>query len=332
MPFVKIAKGWELPEREATPEEVYLNRRTFLQAMGFSGLGAWGLLMGCLEKASQVEAGETGLKEVRRSIPKPQPPYPAPRNPRYTVDRPITTEEVAASYNNFYEFTTDKAQVWRLAEKFETRPWEIHVGGLVHKPRTFDVDDLLKMFELEERVYRFRCVEAWSMVVPWTGFPFRKLVEAVQPTSRAKYVRLVTFLRPEQAPGQRRGGYPWPYYEGLSLQEATNELTLLVTGIYGHALPNQHGAPVRLITPWKYGYKSIKSIVQIEFVEKQPRTFWNDLAPHEYDFVSNVDPAVPHPRWSQATERVIDTNERIPTLPFNGYGEFVAQLYPRRSR
>ncbi len=331
MPFVKLLKGWELPEREATLEQVYLNRRQFVRALGFSGLGAWGLLMGCLENASQAGARESGLKDVRRSIPKPRPPYPASRNPKYTVDRPITTEEVAASYNNFYEFTTDKARVWRLAEKFETRPWEIEVGGLVHKPRTFGVDDLLKQFPLEERVYRFRCVEAWSMVVPWVGFPLKALIDTVQPTSKAKYVRMVSFLRPEQAPGQKQAHYPWPYYEGLTLAEAVNELTLVVTGSYGHALPTQHGAPVRLITPWKYGYKSIKSIVQIEFVEKQPRTFWHDLAPHEYGFFSNVNPEVPHPRWSQATERVIDTGERIPTRLYNGYAEFVAHLYPRGS-
>ncbi|RMF60446.1 MAG: protein-methionine-sulfoxide reductase catalytic subunit MsrP [Calditrichaeota bacterium] len=326
MALIKIPKGWELPEREVTPEDVYINRRRFLKTMGFSGLGAWGLLMGCLNKSSEAQPQVSD--DVRRTIPKPAPPYLAPRNPKYTVDRPITTEEVAASYNNFYEFTTDKARVWRLAEKFETRPWEIEVTGHVHKKRTFDVDDLVRMFDLEERVYRFRCVEAWSMVVPWVGFPLKKLIDEVQPTSEAKYVRFVSFLRPEQAYGQKtERWYPWPYYEGLTMREATNELTLMVTGIYGHALPNQHGAPVRIITPWKYGYKSIKSIVRIEFVSKQPPTFWNDLVPHEYDFTSNVNPNVPHPRWSQASERVVDTNQRIPTLIYNGYAEYVAHLY-----
>ncbi|NIR52790.1 protein-methionine-sulfoxide reductase catalytic subunit MsrP [candidate division KSB1 bacterium] len=328
MPLIKIPKGWRLPESEVTPEDVYMNRRKFLKALGFSGLGAWSLFAGCVERSSEAEAQESGLKAVRRSIPEPSPPYPVSRNPEFKVQRPITTEDVAASYNNFYEFTTDKDEVWKLAEKFKTRPWEIEVTGHVHKKRTFDMDDLIKMFPLEERVYRFRCVEAWAMVVPWTGFPFKNFIEEVQPTPDAKYVRMVSFHRPDQAMGQRmQGGYPWPYYEGLTMDEATNELTLMVTGIYGHALPNQHGAPVRLITPWKYGYKSIKSIVKIEFVSEQPPTFWNDLAPNEYGFFSNVNPNVPHPRWSQATERIIDTDERVPTLLYNGYEEYVAHLY-----
>ncbi|MFQ5638872.1 MAG: protein-methionine-sulfoxide reductase catalytic subunit MsrP [bacterium] len=328
MSLIKSPKGWEISENQVTPEEVTIHRRHFIKMLGFSGLGAWGALAGCLENSSKAEVNEAGFKEVRRTLPKPRPPYPASRNSKYSVDRPISSEEVAASYNNFYEFTTDKERVWELAEKFETRPWEIEVSGHVHKKRIFDVDDLLKRFPIEERVYRFRCVEAWSMVVPWVGFPFKKLIDEVRPTSRAKYVRLLTFLRPEQAIGQKTNrAYPWPYYEGLTLAEATNELTMLVTGSYGHALPNQHGAPVRLITPWKYGYKSIKSIVKIEFVSEQPRTFWNDLSPHEYDFISNVNPAVPHPRWSQATERVIGSEQRIPTLPYNGYGEFVSHLY-----
>ncbi len=328
MALIKIPTGWELPERLVAPEAIYVNRRQFLKTLGFTGLGIWGFIAGCAEKSSEVSAQESGVEGVRRSIPKPLPPYPASRNPNYTVDRPITTEEVAAAYNNFYEFTTDKGRVWKLAEKFATRPWKIEVTGLVHKKRTFDVDDLIKLFPLEERVYRHRCVEAWSMVVPWVGFPFKKLIDEVQPTSDAKFVRMVSFLRPEQAPGQKyERWYPWPYYEGLTMAEATNELTMMVTGIYGHALPNQHGAPVRIITPWKYGYKSIKSIVQIEFVSKQPPTFWNDVAPNEYDFSSNVTPNVPHPRWSQASERVIDTGLRIPTLRYNGYEEYVAHLY-----
>ncbi|MFQ5601913.1 MAG: protein-methionine-sulfoxide reductase catalytic subunit MsrP [bacterium] len=326
--FHKIDTGWEIPEKLVTPESVYANRRQFLKAMGFSGLGVYGLLAGCLEKSGEAGAREAASQSVRRSIPKPAPPYPVARNTDFAVARSLTSEEVAAAYNNFYEFTTDKGRVWKLAEKFETRPWEIEVTGHVHKKHTYDIDDFLKRFPLEERVYRFRCVEAWSMVVPWTGFPFKKLIEEVQPTSKARYVRMLTFLRPQQAVGQKtQSWYNWPYYEGLTMQEAANELTMLVTGIYGHALPNQHGAPIRLITPWKYGYKSIKSIVKIEFVSQQPRTFWNDLAPHEYDFTSNVNPQVPHPRWSQATERVIGTDERIPTLPFNGYAEFVSHLY-----
>ncbi len=328
MPLIKISPGWEIPERLATPEEVYMDRRRFLQALGFSGLGVWGLLSGWMGPSALAQSAGSSWQGVRRTIPKPEGVYPVARNPKYIVDHPLTKEEVAASYNNFYEFSLQKDRVWRLAEKFETRPWEIEVTGHVHKKKTYDLDDLVRRMPLEERLYRFRCVEAWSMVVPWVGFPFKKLIDEVQPTSKAKYVRMLTFLRPEQAVGQRtQPWYPWPYFEGLTMAEATHELTMLVTGIYGHALPKQHGAPIRLITPWKYGFKSIKSIVRIEFVSKRPATFWNTLVPNEYDFWANVDPKVPHPRWSQSTERVIDTGERIPTLPYNGYGEFVAHLY-----
>ncbi|RMD92038.1 MAG: protein-methionine-sulfoxide reductase catalytic subunit MsrP [Calditrichaeota bacterium] len=323
--LIKIPKRWEIPENCVTPESVYINRREFIKKLGFSGLGMWGLMQGLL---NPISAEVLGRDDVRRTIPAPAPPFPAPRNDKFIVNRPITREEVAASYNNFYEFTTKKDYVWRLAEKFHTHPWKIEVKGHVHKKRTFDVEDLLKLAPLEERVYRFRCVEAWSMVVPWTGYPFKKLMDAVQPTSKAKFVRMVAFYRPDEAPGQRQDSwYPWPYFEGLTIEEAANDLTLLVFGIYGHALPNQHGAPLRLIVPWKYGFKSIKSMVRIEFVSKRPPTFWNTIAPNEYDFWSNVNPRVPHPRWSQATERVIGTGERIPTLPYNGYGEYVAHLY-----
>ncbi|MFQ5752758.1 MAG: protein-methionine-sulfoxide reductase catalytic subunit MsrP, partial [bacterium] len=235
MAYIKIPKEWEIPEHLVTAEEVYINRRQFLKAMGFSGLGAWGLMTACLEKSSQAGVQESERGAVRRSIPEPAPPYPVARNSIYKVNHPITDEEIAASYNNFYEFTTDKGKVWKLAEKFETQPWKIEVTGEVHKKRVFDLQDLIKLFPLEERVYRFRCVEAWSMVVPWVGFPLKKLIDEVQPTSNAKYIRMVSFNRPEQAIGQRRqGGYSWPYYEGLTMAEARNDLTLLVTGIYGH--------------------------------------------------------------------------------------------------
>jgi sulfoxide reductase catalytic subunit YedY len=204
----------------------------------------------------------------------------------------------------------------------------VEIGGLVPRPGTYDLDTLVRRLGLEERIYRFRCVEAWSMTVPWTGFPLKKLVDLVQPLSSARFVRLVTAHRPAQMPGLAEdAGYPWPYQEGLRLDEAVNELTMLVTGLYGKVLPGQNGAPLRLIVPWKYGYKSIKSIVGIEFVEQQPATFWNTVQPAEYGFESNVDPSVPHPRWSQANERLIDNGESIPTLPFNGYGDYVAGLY-----
>ncbi len=323
MTLIKTRKGWEIPESRVTPEEVYTDRRQFMKKLTGLGVGAYALLNGCSENPSQAQD-----QSVWRSIPEAEGVYPVSRNAKFTLDLAITREDIAASYNNFYEFTTDKDRVWQLAEQFETRPWQIEVTGLVHKKQTFDIDELINTMPLEERVYRHRCVEAWSMVVPWTGFPFKALIDKVEPTSDAKFVRMVTFLRPEQAVGQRtQNWYPWPYHEALTMAEAVNELTMLVTGIFGHALPNQHGAPIRLITPWKYGYKSIKSIVQIEFVREQPATFWNTAAPSEYDIVSNVNPKVPHPRWSQATEQDINTGERIPTLPFNGYGEYVAHLY-----
>jgi sulfoxide reductase catalytic subunit YedY len=308
-----------------TPERVYEGRRVFLRRLGILGLGAAGLAWGC--RSYRSERGGVGPTAAAGPAPGGDDLYPARRNADYAVDRPLTDQATAARYNNFYEFT-DQKDVWRYVERFRTRPWEVEVLGLCEKPCTFDLDDLARLFPLEERVYRHRCVEAWSMVVPWTGFPLRSLLDHVRPLSAARHVRMLTFLRPEEAPGQERmTWYPWPYYEGLTMEEARSELALLVTGIYGHALPVQHGAPVRLVTPWKYGFKSIKSIVLIDLVEAQPKTFWSD-ASDEYDFWANVNPNVPHPRWSQATERVIDTSDRIPTLLFNGYAAQVGHLYP----
>ena len=319
MAFIYIPRGWELSERLITPEHAFMNRRRFMQALGMAGAGALIAATGC----------EASGREFALEIPESLPGlYPAPRNETYTVDRPLTVEMVAARYNNFYEFTTDKGRVHALTDKFVVRPWELEIAGEVEKPGVYDLDDLLRDLPLEERVYRFRCVEAWSMIVPWTGFPMKALIERVQPKSSARFVRLVTFMRPDQAPGQKtQPWYPWPYYEGLTMAEATHDLTLMATGIYGHALPKQHGAPIRLVAPWKYGFKSIKSIVKIEFTRRRPGTFWNKVAPDEYDFWANVDPGVPHPRWSQATERLIDTGERIPTLKYNGYGDYVGELY-----
>ena len=250
-------------------------------------------------------------------------------NANFTVERQMTDEVVAATYNNYYEFTTSKSTVWKKVEKFKTRPWEIEISGLVEKPMTLDMDDLMKQMPLEERIYRFRCVEAWAMVVPWIGFPMKALLEKVKPKAEAKYVRMLTFLDADIAPQQNDFRLPWPYFEGVTLAEAMNDLTLLTVGIYGHILPPQHGAPVRLIVPWKYGFKSIKSIVSIELTDQKPRTFWNTLAPREYDFEANVNPNVPHPRWSQASERMIGTGKRHPTLIYNGYGDTVAHLYER---
>lgn len=316
------ASGYSLPLSKIAPETSFWNRREFLKGLALAASG--GVLAGCGPK-------ENGSSE-QPIITLPQRPsdalYPAARNDRYqAIDRTLTPAAIAGRYNNFYEFTTDKADVARLASKFTIDPWTMEVSGLVQKPFQIGFEDLIKKFPLEERVYRMRCVEAWSMVVPWTGFPFHKFMEFCRPLLSAKYVRFISFYRPQEAVGQRERGYPWPYYDGLRLDEASNELALMTTGIYGKPLPKQHGAPVRLIIPWKYGHKSLKSIVKIEFISEQPRTFWNDLAPTEYSFLSNVDPDVPQTRWSQATELDIGTGLRIPTLKYNGYAEFVGSLY-----
>ena len=319
MAYIKVPKGWEIPESQVTPESDYINRRKFIKNLGLGSAGA--LLFSTSNACAQGSALERQLEPFRSQT------LNAKKNANFTVERQMTDEIVAATYNNYYEFTTSKSTVWKRVEKFKTRPWEIEISGLVEKPMTLDVDDLIKQMPLEERVYRFRCVEAWAMVVPWIGFPMKALLEKVQPKAEAKYVRMLTFLDPEMAPQQNDFRLPWPYFEGLTLAEAMNDLTLLTVGIYGHILPPQHGAPIRLIVPWKYGFKSIKSIVSIELTDKQPRTFWNTLLPREYDFEANVNPNVPHPRWSQASERMIGTEERLPTMIYNGYKEDVAHLY-----
>ena len=285
---------------EITPESVYLNRRQILTAAGFLSMGK--LLSGAA---------------------------PVQRNPEFGLDRPITNEAAVLSYNNFYEFHgTDKQAVKDLVGKFTTHPWAVEVGGLVNKPKTFDIDDLLRTMPLEERLYRHRCVEAWSMAVPWTGFPLSALVKLVDPKPEAKFVRFISVKRDKEMPGiPSQPWYPWPYFEALRMDEAMNPLTLVVTGLYGKPLPKQNGAPIRLVTPWKYGFKSAKSLVKIEFVKSQPATFWNKLQADEYGFYANVNPKKPHPRWSQAVERAIPTMERRPTLPYNGYEKYVAAMY-----
>jgi sulfoxide reductase catalytic subunit YedY len=217
--------------------------------------------------------------------------------------------------------------VWRYIDRFEPEPWTVEVAGLCARPRTYDLDSLLRTFPLEERVYRHRCVEAWAMVVPWAGFPLRELIRRASPLPEARFVRFLSFHRPAEASRQAASSDPWPYTEGLTLEEATNELTFLATGMYGHPLLKQHGAPIRLVVPWKYGFKGAKSIVRIEFTGQQPATFWNTLQPNEYDFWANVDPEVPHPRWSQRTEWMLDTRERFDTVVYNGYGRWVGRLY-----
>ena len=321
MAYIKIPKEWKIPENQVTAESDYINRRKFIKDLGLASAGA--LLFSTSNACAQGSALEKQLEPFRAQT------LAAANNTNFTVERQMTDEIVAATYNNYYEFTTSKSTVWKKVEKFKARPWEIEISGLVEKPMTLDVDDLIKQMPLEERIYRFRCVEAWAMVVPWIGFPMKALLERVQPKAEAQYVRMLTFLDADMAPQQHDPYLPWPYFEGLTLAEAMNDLTLLTVGIYGHILPPQHGAPIRLIVPWKYGFKSIKSIVSIELTDKKPRTFWNTLAPREYGFEANVNPNVPHPRWSQASERMIGTGERLPTLIYNGYGDAVAHLYER---
>jgi len=319
---------WQLPERAITPEDVFLNRRHFLQRTGLIGGGLMTASLAGCGKSSTDAAAANDTSAAAPAVPAKG--YPAARNKEFDPGWPLTSESKAANYNNFYEFSTDKERVAKLVGKFKTSPWPIAIGGLVDKPMTLDAQELIDMMTLEERVYRFRCVEAWSMVVPWTGFPLSKLIEKMAPKAEAKFVRFESFNRPKEAPGiERLADYPWPYTEGLRIEEAMNPLAMVVTGIYGKPLPKQHGAPLRIIVPWKYGYKSPKSIVKIDFVTTQPKTLWETLAPDEYPFESNVNPNVPHPRWSQAMERVIDTGDLVKTEMYNGYGKYVAQLYSK---
>jgi sulfoxide reductase catalytic subunit YedY len=333
MANIHIRRGWELPESTVTPESAFLNRREFVKTAGVGSIYAAATVTGL--SACGPANGET-LDQQRGPLDNiPDTPtadlYPtAPRDERFVPGelRSVTDEMVTATYNNFYEFGTDKGGVWRTVGPFEARPWQLEVAGLVDNPGMYDLADLEREFGLEERIYRHRCVEAWSIVVPWIGFPLATLLRRAAPQNDARFVRFVSFNDPDQAIGIRQQTwYQWPYYEAVRVDEAMNELAFLVTGMYGHPLQKQNGAPVRLHMPWKYGYKSPKSIVRIELARDPSPTFWNDLAPSEYGFYSNVDPAVPHPRWSQASERVVGSNERIPTLPFNGYGDFVADLY-----
>jgi methionine sulfoxide reductase catalytic subunit len=321
MPKLPHRRFWKVPTRDVMPEAVFRERRRFLQTAGSIGLGLAGLAL-----PSCGPARDAAIIGAQENPPAPEL-YPAARNANFRLDRPLTDEAYAASYNNFYEFSVFKSGIYKKTGGWRTSPWQVEVGGLVEKPRVFEIAELVRAMPLEERLYRFRCVEAWAMAVPWTGFPLRNLIKTVQPLSAAKYVRLISFLNPQVASNQNPSRGPWPYTEGLTMAEAMNELTLLATGIYGRPLPKQHGAPLRLVVPWKYGFKSIKSIVRIDFTAEQPRTFWNSNRPQEYDFGANVDPAVPHPRWSQASEKLIDTGERRATLPYNGYGEWVAKLY-----
>ncbi len=306
-------RGWEIPERLATPEAVFLNRRAFLG-------GAAGATALALAPTAASAQRVTDIVDPTKDL------YPAKRNEKYVLDRPLTDEKINGSYNNFYEYGTSK-NITVAAQQLRIRPWTVKIDGLVEKPFDIGIDDLIRKVGIEERLYRHRCVEAWSMTIPWSGFQFSKLVELAKPTGGAKYVRMETFNDPQMAPGMRVPYYPWPYVEGLTMAEANNELCFLVTGTYGKPAAKQHGAPLRLAVPWKYGFKSIKSIVRFSFVADRPKSLWEALQAREYGFWANVNPQVAHPRWSQASEELIGTNERRPTLLFNGYGDYVADMY-----
>ena len=305
-------------EREITPREVYFNRRNFLRG-GLLAASAAGTAV-LYRKLNGVDLDTTANPPIENLVK-------APHEHGYWVDEEMTPRASILNYNNFYEFTTNKDGVAAAAKGFKTTGWKIEVGGLCHKPRTFDLDDFRRLAPPEERVYRHRCVEAWSMVIPWAGYSLSKLLEAVAPTSEAKYVAFETLLDPERMPGQKTGVLKWPYVEGLRLDEAMHPLALLATGLYGQELPPQDGAPVKLVLPWKYGFKGIKSIVKVMLVAQQPPTTWQQYAPKEYGFFANVNPNHDHPRWSQATEQRIGEAGRRKTLMFNGYGDEVASLY-----
>jgi sulfoxide reductase catalytic subunit YedY len=304
---------------EITPEHIYLSRRKFM--VGIGSLAAGSLLSACGVGSSPTPpASNTPTSQV---VPTATQAGPSTDE----LGDPLTSLEAITNYNNYYEFSLDKQAVAAKARDFRTSPWQVEVGGLVNKPQTFDIDDLMGKFTQQERIYRLRCVEAWSMVIPWQGFPLAELLKEVEPMSKAKYVRFETLYDPEQMPGQKSSWYTWPYVEGLRMDEAMHDLTILATGLYGKSLLPQNGAPLRLAVPWKYGFKSIKSIVKIDLVEEMPVSLWMAAAPNEYGFYANVNPDVPHPRWSQASERRIGETKRRRTLPFNGYAEEVAQLY-----
>jgi sulfoxide reductase catalytic subunit YedY len=350
-----VRPSWYVASRRITEESIYRerhwHRRQFLTAMGRAA-GVWAgaaWLAGCQQHPSKEELEAAGALAPPQPVTGPATAiYPAPRNPRFEYGRAETAQEAAAAYTNFYEFTGPSTKrSYLYVGNFQPTPWTVVVDGLCERPTTFDIDDLYRTFSFEERAYRHRCVETWAMCVPWTGFPLADLIRHVGPKASAKYVAFVTFGPNENGPlpappGDDSGRdwskpmapfmaadttFPWPYTEGLTLAEATNELAFLATGIYGEPLPKQHGAPVRLVLPWKYGFKSIKSIVRITLTDQQPPTFWNTVLPREYDFQANVNPDVPHPRWSQKEEWMLGTLERFPTQIYNGYGEYVGGLY-----
>ncbi|NJN02986.1 MAG: protein-methionine-sulfoxide reductase catalytic subunit MsrP [Leptolyngbyaceae cyanobacterium SL_1_1] len=330
MPLIQIPQPWQLPERSITPESAFVNRRRFLKSLVGASIGASALALGgCRQPLSDDDIDA----DLRKTLGQP---LRSQANLDFVeAEPPITPQVYASTYNNFYEFGSTKG-IWPQAQKLPTDDWKVEVSGLVKNPRTYDLDDLRQQFPLEERVYRFRCVEAWAMVIPWIGFPMRLILEAAAPTPAAKFVRFTSFYDSQltSGPAWPPSAYmPWPYTESLTVPEMANDLAFFAVGVYGRTLPKQHGAPIRMVVPWKYGFKGAKSVVKIEFVKEQPATFWHTLSPNEYGLVSNVNPEISHPRWSQKTERILGqgTNpfdwEKQETLLYNGYGEYVAELY-----
>jgi sulfoxide reductase catalytic subunit YedY len=320
--LIKVRRSWEIPDRIALPEALFMNRRGLLKTAGVLALA--GAAAGCGQPTTtQNTAGPQIAEGPDPNIAR----YPAKRNDVYKIDRDITQELYVTSYNNYYEFGVEKDDPRRGAFRLPIRPWEISFEGMVEKEFKIDCDELVKTMQLEERLYRHRCVETWSFAVPWTGFPMKALMDYAKPTSAAKYVVMKSFMNPEVAEGQNQPWVPWPYTEGLTIEEANNELAFMVTGAYGKPMMKQNGAPLRLATPWKYGFKSTKGIQRFIFTDERPSTYWMALGQAEYGFWANVNPQVPHPRWSQATEEVLGTGMRVPTQIYNGYGEQVEMLY-----
>jgi len=335
--LIRVKRGWELPESAATPEAVFRDRRRLLKAAAAGPIlfGVPGLLAACDEAPKPLAEGEakpgtqmadSGASDAGTAGDPSAHLYPVKQNMRYRLDRPVTDEQQVVTYNNYYEFGSSKT-IWKKAQDLPIRPWTVTIDGLVEKPMEIGIDDLLAKMPLEERLYRHRCVEAWAMAVPWSGFGLAALVDFARPLGSAKYLKMTAFEMPDVAGGQKASWYPWPYVEGLTVAEARSELAFIVTGLFGKPLPKQNGSPLRLAVPWKYGFKSVKGIVRFEFTETRPKTFWEEIQPREYGFWANVNPEVPHPRWSQAIERMLGSDERIATQVYNGYGEFVAGLY-----
>ncbi|MDW7690538.1 protein-methionine-sulfoxide reductase catalytic subunit MsrP [Flammeovirgaceae bacterium SG7u.111] len=338
MANIIFPKPWEQNGLKPTEESTYNNRRQIIKKLGLASIGVMAspmLLANCTGKKPAGEVAATAQKALQDNnftFPGMLDLYPAKRNERYKIERPLTEEYDATHYNNFYEFIHPKDSniynVYKYVDDFDTRDWSFEVKGMAKNTGKYDLADIMKKIQLEERTYRFRCVERWSMNVPWTGFSLASLIKMLEPDSKAKYIRMRSHSDKNQMPGvKNQPWYPWPYFEGLKIEEAMNELAFMATGLYGKPLPKQNGAPMRLVVPWKYGYKNIKSVVELEFTDKEPETFWHKLQPAEYPFISNVNPEVPHPRWSQAREKSIPDGDWRPTSKYNGYGEFVAKLY-----